>query len=242
MNEFTLTDPVFEQSIVDSGIVTNGLLLNYDFGNPKCYFQGQPNVRDLSGTDTAYFSGSVSVPSPPYDPSYGGRLMFDATSSYITSSKNFGNLTRYSADCWVQFYGLPIPNTYPAVISDGWATVVNYAIGFCWIGDNTQLGGGFYDGAWRLALYGTPTLNKWYYCCTTYDGAAVRLYVNGAAPIVANYVGTPSTNGLGYRIGVRWDNTDIISGSIASVKLYKRVLSAPEVLQNYNATKGRFGM
>jgi hypothetical protein len=32
------------------------------------------------------------------------------------------------------------------------------------------------------------------------------------------------------------------TGSIASYRMYNRALSAQEVLQNYNATKGRFGL
>jgi len=31
-------------------------------------------------------------------------------------------------------------------------------------------------------------------------------------------------------------------GSIGSVRVYNRALSADEILQNYNATKGRFGL
>jgi hypothetical protein len=32
------------------------------------------------------------------------------------------------------------------------------------------------------------------------------------------------------------------TGNIASVQIYNRALSATEVLQNYNATKSRFGL
>jgi hypothetical protein len=33
-----------------------------------------------------------------------------------------------------------------------------------------------------------------------------------------------------------------MTGNIASVQIYNRALSASEVLQNYNATKSRFGI
>jgi hypothetical protein len=32
------------------------------------------------------------------------------------------------------------------------------------------------------------------------------------------------------------------NGSVASVKMYNRALTEEEILQNYNATKGRFGL
>jgi len=47
------------------------------------------------------------------------------------------------------------------------------------------------------------------------------------------------------RLNIGRDNNDVFyffSGSIGPVRVYDRVLSAQEVLQNYNATKGRFGL
>jgi hypothetical protein len=38
------------------------------------------------------------------------------------------------------------------------------------------------------------------------------------------------------------NSTDPLNGKIANTLLYNRSLSATEVLQNYNATKGRFGL
>jgi hypothetical protein len=35
---------------------------------------------------------------------------------------------------------------------------------------------------------------------------------------------------------------DFTQGSIASVQLYNRALSAQEISQNFNATRGRFGI
>jgi hypothetical protein len=47
-----------------------------------------------------------------------------------------------------------------------------------------------------------------------------------------------------YPYGEGWGgNTGFsIAGDLASYKAYNRQLSATEVAQNYNATKGRFGL
>jgi len=37
-------------------------------------------------------------------------------------------------------------------------------------------------------------------------------------------------------------STGYYNGRVSSVKIYNRVLTAAEVLQNYNAQKGRFGL
>ena len=46
-----------------------------------------------------------------------------------------------------------------------------------------------------------------------------------------------------YVIGASGGGTDeFFKGNVGFVKQYNRALSAQEVLQNYNATKGRFGL
>ena len=44
----------------------------------------------------------------------------------------------------------------------------------------------------------------------------------------------------------RWDSTvnsgDLFNGNLAIARVYNRALTAAEVLQNYNAQKGRFGL
>jgi hypothetical protein len=38
----------------------------------------------------------------------------------------------------------------------------------------------------------------------------------------------------------QWDNEDYLNGILPVVRLYYRALSATEILNNYNAAKGRF--
>jgi hypothetical protein len=45
-------------------------------------------------------------------------------------------------------------------------------------------------------------------------------------------------NGTGYNTGP----TLFVNGKMPIVKIYNIALSAAQVLQNYNATKGRFGL
>ncbi len=51
-----------------------------------------------------------------------------------------------------------------------------------------------------------------------------------------SYAGTPSL----VRLMKQWDNEDYINGILPIVRIYNRALSATEILNNYNAVKGRF--
>ena len=61
-------------------------------------------------------------------------------------------------------------------------------------------------------------------------------YINGTT-----LVGS-SSNSLNTRIGTRDSNGVPLNGRISNIQVYTRVLSATEILQNYNATKSRFGL
>jgi hypothetical protein len=86
------------------------------------------------------------------------------------------------------------------------------------------------------------TTNTWIHACVTFGNNLIVTYYNG---IRANTQATSGTIkafdsnqfGIGGSIGYG----DFI-GDISNFQLYNRALSATEVLQNYNATRGRFGL
>jgi hypothetical protein len=69
------------------------------------------------------------------------------------------------------------------------------------------------------------------------DGSVARLYNNGEAHSTKNYTSYQiQALNIGGRNTYRW------LGDIPIFKLYNRALTAAEVLQNFNATKDRFGL
>jgi len=69
------------------------------------------------------------------------------------------------------------------------------------------------------------------------DGSVARLYNNGEAHSTRNYTSYQiQALNIGGRNTYRW------LGYIPIFKLYNRALTAAEVLQNFNATKSRFGL
>jgi hypothetical protein len=49
----------------------------------------------------------------------------------------------------------------------------------------------------------------------------------------------PGTN---FVIGSNGGNSEFLNGNISQVQIYNRALSAQEISQNFNATKGRYGL
>ena len=83
--------------------------------------------------------------------------------------------------------------------------------------------------------------NNWYIVSYTYDGSTERAYYNGELINSKAKTGAISTNAsydlhIGYRGGGGW------VGQIALVHIHNTALTTPEIQQNYNALKGRFGL
>lgn len=86
--------------------------------------------------------------------------------------------------------------------------------------------------------------NTWYHVVGTYDNVTMRLYINGAE--VGS--GRSVSGSLQFRSGI--GNTFLgrngagshFQGNIAVARMYKKALSAAEVLHNYNQQKTRFGL
>ena len=80
----------------------------------------------------------------------------------------------------------------------------------------------------------------------TYDGSTMKQYSNGAFDnqLVVNE--TSSANGGDIWIARRWDGVvdavNLFPGDVAIVRIYNTALSAADVTQNFEATRGRFGL
>lgn len=102
--------------------------------------------------------------------------------------------------------------------------------------------------------------DTWYNITVTQDASAAVCYINGSTVSLENLTGNPTTvatlwyqyiapqelyigrnrvgnqNNPGAFEGGYWD------GQMGPILIYNRALSGPEVLQNYNRLKGRFGL
>lgn len=94
--------------------------------------------------------------------------------------------------------------------------------------------------------------NTWYHIVCTHERVAssssLKIYINGIllSSGVVTPTATPNDNALPVSLGRRYYNSDpnlrTLNGSLPSVKIYNKVLTATEVNQNFNAHRGRYGI
>jgi hypothetical protein len=73
------------------------------------------------------------------------------------------------------------------------------------------------------------------------ETAGFKIYINGVLDVTST-VSNNFTDNTTYRLAMNRGSNAHFSGNISGVQIYNRALTADEVLQNYNATKGRYGL
>lgn len=99
----------------------------------------------------------------------------------------------------------------------------------------------------KTSTYDTPAFTvtqtndgNWHNVVVTDDQSNLRIYIDTILEET-----TPSktySTSDGFTIGTWGDNSRYFNGDIGPIQVYNRTLSAGDVLQNYNAQKGRFGL
>jgi hypothetical protein len=235
-------------------IVTAGLILNLDAGNPDSYPRSGSTWTNLV---TGNAVPSFSITSGAFASTNGGVIRFPSTGGFAVSSTGFSNLTAYTVEVWVKSAGtkgdqnpLTSSNYAPCIFSEKVsADTVNMAMAF-----NSRAWSGAPHNSFRYtaAMGGWSTfepttnfgsdVNNWVQILITYNGTVLSLYRNGVL------LGTRTANinlratSTGYYIAHRWDMGDGVYGDYAIVNMYNRALSDSEVSTNFNAIKSRFGI
>jgi hypothetical protein len=232
-------------------IITDGLVLCLDAGNPKSYPGSGTTWTDLSGRGN---TGTL-VNDPTYDGANGGSLVFDAVDDRVecgnADSLNFG-LGSFSASVW--FTRGTNATTNLRILSKGAQTDTVDQAGFAFFA-----GGGGYQfivnpSATRLAPEGgTYTTNQWTNIVGTWEkqgdgGAIISQYTNGTlvGSSSTSTAGSVSNSSLSLTLGSGRSTATTPNlfhdGKIGIVKLYNRALTASEIQQNFNALRGRYGI
>ena len=229
-------------------IVKDGLVMYLDAGSPNSYING------ISGTSWKDISGNSNngtlINGPTFNSANGGSIVFDGVDDYVGKDSSINTGQNFSVFTWVKPGAINvrngiIGNSYPYTSGVGWyfSTATNYGGTL-----NTFFISVGSDNAYRTATNNSITLNTWNYIggTITNGGQDIKLYSNG---IETGYLGgILSANTVTYStpqfyVGRRVSTSpEPFIGSIATTQIYNRVLSAVEILQNYNATKTRFGL
>jgi hypothetical protein len=211
-------------------IITDGLVLHYDFSDINCYGISFSAITDLStatnnGTIVNDFANIVG----------GGDFRGN---TFITWQTSAGNSYAGSS---IQTASQNTYNDFTIVFQPDFTA--NGIVGlFAVEADKSVRFGANGLGGWGIANPGD--VNDWASSPTTY-------YINGQvsnAPVAGwNIMGGARNNNAwtmpnGLLIGTSDYPNRHFQGSIALVLMYNRALTEAEQLQNYNVLKARFGL
>jgi len=205
-------------------INTNGLILCLDAADRNSYPGSGETWYDLSGNNYhATIFGFVAHNDRVFTlPGTSGNYIQQLSLNLSTTNHTIIGASRY-----VTVGGRVFSGGANNWLMGHWAssTVKYYAGG--WVTDsvtNEQS-----DTRWRIyAATGNYTSDLW------------SFYVNGVVDTPENSSGVNGPNG--FNIGRYLDGTEYSNSQVGFLLAYNRILSASEILQNYNVMKTRFGL
>jgi len=226
-------------------IVTEGLVLALDAADRNSYVSGSTTWNDLSGNNIATSlinpgTASFSNNAINFTPS----SSFNSTGSFysITDSRISSLTTELTLETWVNPSIANANLTRPVSPRiDERGSPLGFSLGSNIITYELNTSTGWGTGNVSNSNIAT---GRWIHVMqTTSDSAkSFRTYVNGALVANLTFTGTPNSGG-GLLIGRGfYGGIQNYSGFVSIVRYYNRVLTAEEVLQNYNAQKARFGL
>ena len=220
-----------------ASIVTTGLVLSLDAGNPASY----PG-SGTTWTDTVSSIAFTLNNGPAYSSNNGGYLEFvPAGDQWAASVTSLSNLSTWTVEAWHYWTGVT-SGSNPCLVTETYVGGdINYTLGYPSGSPNFQAG--FWNGGWQTTPSGyTLPSDAWCQIVGTYDGSTIKLYVNDVLINQTAYTFTPTTSGAGIRLMNRWDSADYWGGRLSIVRIYDAALTAEQVTQNYNADRSRFGL
>ena len=199
-------------------------------------------LQDLSGNNNSAFkSGTIT-----YSSNNNGSIVFDGTTGYLTykTPLNVGNT--FTLNFWIK----PTNKTRQTIFSNAYPYSTNKGFFICCPGNNgtdmfLSLG---QDQKVTSSSIGSIQTNVIQMITAVANGSnsLMKLYVNGVevsyatqadANITLDYDSDIFTTG---RRGL--SNADYANSEMYSLQIYNRALSVQEIQQNFNTTRGRFGV
>ncbi len=217
-------------------IVTNGLVLALDAGDRNSYVSGSTTWIDLAGTNNGTLTNG-----PTFNTGSGGSIVFDGVDDYVDTVSGSSTVALTSAATFSSWF-----KTTTSAAGELARQIGTSDNGLELIILGGKISGAAFIGTWQN--FPTSSLsyndNIWHNAVVTVSGTQITIYVDSNFIFTTSLgSGTLNTGNGKVRVGLHPNGSSSpFAGNIAITQLYNRALSASEVLQNYNATKGRFGL
>jgi hypothetical protein len=164
-----------------------------------------------------------------------GSFTFNGSSHYILSGLSGPSTTSLSVSTLFKVTGYPA--SYTQVVGDVGGASFGMYLGTSGVFGQIYVAGAYYTNT----SYTLPT-GTWCHATFTWtSGGTVKLYINGVyqsqTAVATGAISYTGNIQLGYYTGVLY-----LNGNVSHAQIYKRQLTDSEVLQNFNALRGRYGL
>jgi hypothetical protein len=229
-------------------IITDGLVLYLDAANTRSYPTTGTIWSDLSRNN----NNGTLINGPTFNSANGGSIVFDGSNDVvdnITQSIPILYNTPFSTSIVFRTTSVGTAHligNWNVLVTPGWRIDVSSGRIRFFI---ANAGGGGSIIQTNNTIYNNGSV----YCvCCVFDGSGnvngMRVYVNSieTTTTIAGGVSPGTLINSKITLGASQVNTsnftNYLLGNIYQTKIYNRAISATEILQNYNATKSRFGL
>lgn len=225
-------------TIYSPNVVKTGLIFCADAANVRSYPGSGTSLYDLSGlgnTLTIYGSATTST--------MGGATAFnlDTDGKYFAGTLS-GTMptTNATLEAWI----------YPGAseVTSGDRGTVILLSGASSIYMSWNKGNGYLSNYWYShtpegyhETNGPSSRSTWTHWCSVWNNTDGKLYQSVNGNITSVTTSGNATTGTNLNIG-RESSGRQFSGGIAVVRVYNTALTDTEVLNNFNALRGRFGI
>jgi hypothetical protein len=223
-----------------------GLVLHYDPSNATSYPGTGTTITDLTGQGRHGTMSNLTFTSPYFT--------FNGTSSQISVADSLGLEPQggdYTIEVWVNQSVSGNDVVLGKFSAGGASSNVSYSIRTLGTRFYAQYGSGSGSGATLIQdsiNYTATTINNWYqivYVFTNITTNTLETFVNGVSVgsvnhSLASILNTSTNLYIGsYNNGeyAQW-----FDGKIGIVRMYNKVLTASEILGNYNTDKSKYGL
>jgi len=183
-------------------------------------------------------TGNITITAPSLTYATDGTFSFNGTSDYIDlglNSVTLGLKQVATYSCWIK------PTTANAMygISDYGINGLGMTLR---TNNNTSADFYVYPNNHRITYTYNFNPNIWYNLVGVMDNLNMYMYLNGVL-VGTTTLGEDIGNSSGtLRIGSRGDSAVYGTGYASNVTIYKRALTAAQINQNFNASRGIYGV
>ena len=214
-------------------IVKDGLVLYLDAANSISYVSGSTTWNDLSRSG----NNGTLVNDPAFNSSNGGSIVFDGVDDYVNGSGLNLSGSAFTISTWIK------PNQSNTRTFFSLGTIgTNRGSIHMRIGSNTFIRFGMFNDDLDFTV---PNLvDNWSHITVSLNTDFTQSSFRNGVFINSRLAGGYFTGNSLWAVGVRLFGYlgEYFSGNISHTLVYNRALTPIEILQNYNATKRRFGL